>query len=483
MRHRILIFIAILATLVVLHAPYLRMPFHWDELGQFVPASLDLLRDGSWVTHTAEPNIHPPGLMAMLAAWWKITGFSVLSSRLAMLFLSAIGVYYAFLLAIRLARGTAGAPAFAAVAFLIAAPMFYTQSMMVLLDMPAMVFTMLALLLFYEERFLACAAVCTILVLVKETSITTPMVFGAWLLFRDRRVKQALYFFVPAVALGIWLIVLKKATGSWFGNAGFAQYNVADSLTPLHVAYAIVRRAYTLFLADGHWIGTISLIFGWRLLRGRDWSVALWVAVAQLIPVTVLGGAVLDRYLLPILPILYAAFAVAVSSYTPTRRLVSHVALLGLLILGWFVNSPFPVPLENNLAVVDFVYLQKEAAEYIESNFRGSTVVTTWPLSIALRRPDNGYVQTRLRTREPKGQHVDDILAAQPGPGDPVVLYSRGGPPRGLLRRIPYLDALTARFGDPRPEADGFEMEAAGFRSIARWTRGSHWIEIYVPGR
>ena len=58
-----------------------------------------------------------------------------------MLAVASLGALFSFLLAIRLARGTAGAPAFAAVLFLIASPLFYTQSMMVQLDMPAMTLT------------------------------------------------------------------------------------------------------------------------------------------------------------------------------------------------------------------------------------------------------------------------------------------------------------------------------------------------------
>ena len=211
-----------------------------------------------------------------------------------MLAMAAVGVYLAFLLAIRLARGTEGAPAFAATAFLLAAPMFYTQSMMAVLDMPAMVFTALALLLFYDGRYRACAVACTVLVVLKETALTTPLVLGAWLWFRDGRRKDALWFALPALALAGWLAVLWRSTGSIFGNAEFAQYNVGGALQPGHIFYAIGRRCYTLFVADGHWIGSIALWFGWRALRGRDWAIALWVAAAQVAVVTLFGGAVLE---------------------------------------------------------------------------------------------------------------------------------------------------------------------------------------------
>lgn len=132
--------------------------------------------------------------MAIVALAWRLFGVSVAAARVAMLIVAAAGLLFSFLLAIRLCRGLEGAPAFAAVLFLTASPIFFSQSEMILLDMPAMTFTSLALLLFLDERYLACAAACTALVLVKETAITTPMVLGAWLLFREKKIRQALFF-------------------------------------------------------------------------------------------------------------------------------------------------------------------------------------------------------------------------------------------------------------------------------------------------
>src|SRR5262249_46457926 len=151
----------------------------------FVPAALDILRDGAWISKSTLANVHPPAVMAYLALIWKIFGYSIPATRLAMLLIASFGLLFSFLLAIRLARGTVGAPAFPAALLLIASPIFYTQAMMAQLDMPAMTLTVLALLLFLSERYVVCAVVCTLLALVKETAISTPFVFGAWLLFRD----------------------------------------------------------------------------------------------------------------------------------------------------------------------------------------------------------------------------------------------------------------------------------------------------------
>ena len=81
----LIFFFAFAAILLAMHWPLLTLPFHWDELGQFVPAALDLYRDGAWVPHSTLPNVHPPGVMLLLALVWKVFGFSILSSRLTML--------------------------------------------------------------------------------------------------------------------------------------------------------------------------------------------------------------------------------------------------------------------------------------------------------------------------------------------------------------------------------------------------------------
>ena len=148
-------------------------------------------------------------------------------------------------------------------------------------------------------------------------------------------------------------------TGHWLGNDEFAQFNVNQSLSFSHMMYAIGRRIYVLFLSDGHFPGR----------RGADRRVAAparqgmdhrgLVAVAQTAVVTLLGGAVLDRYMLPVLPILYAAFAVAALAWSRPVRLCVQAAMVTLFVMGWFWNSPVLFPYEDNLAMVDFVRLQQ----------------------------------------------------------------------------------------------------------------------------
>jgi len=481
-----LIFFSVFAALLAaMHLPFLTLPFHWDELGQFVPAALDLYRDGALVPHSTLPNVHPPGVMLMLALVWKVFGFSILSARLTMLAIAAVGVYLSFLLAIRLAHKAPGAPAFAAVTFLMVAPLFYTQSMMVLLDMPAMTLTVVALLLFFDQRYAACAIAATALVLVKETAITTPLVFAAWLWFYEKRKRDALYFLAPVVALALWLVELHHATGHWLGNEEFARFNVTQSLGFSHIVYSIGRRIYMLFLSDGHFLGAAALFAGWRLLRGTEWTIAGLVALAQTAVVTLLGGAVLDRYMLPVLPILYAAFAVAGSAWSRPVRLSVQAVMATLFVVGWFWNPPVPFPYENNLAMVDFVRLQQTAAEYLEDHAAGQRIASAWPFTDAVTRAEFGYVRTPLNLTVVTGGVREAHLAKlNPKDFDLLVLYSAEWTVRGRLLDIPPIRSLVRPFVDPNVTATPDEIRTTlGFVPALRWDRGGQWIEIYTPLR
>lgn len=478
-------FLAALALLVAIHLPYLKLPYFWDEMGQFAPAALDLYHDGAWVPHSILPNVHPPGVMALVALIWRMFGYSILSARLTMLTVASLGVLSSFLLTIRLTRGSPGAPALVAVLFLIATPIFYTQSMLVMLDMPVMAFTMLALLLFLEERYVGCAVICTVMVLLKETAITTPAVFAAWLWFRQKQRREALYFASPAVALGVWLLVLQHATGHWLGNEDFARFNVSGALQLHHIVIAAGVRAWFLLVSDGRWVGTVALVAGWHLLREKEWGVAALVGAGQVAIVTVLGGSELDRYLVPALPILYAAVATASVAYPAKWRWTSHTVMIAFLILGWFWNPPYPYPYEDNLSMVDFVRLQQNAARYLEANARDKRIASVWPFTSAIQNPELGYVERPLNAVDAAGLRLADLAVLDRKNYDLLVVYTRFSPIKGSWLDVAPLRPLLRRFGhyyDVRVQATEEEIGAGlNLFPLMRWARHGQWIEIYAP--
>ncbi|MBV8841827.1 MAG: hypothetical protein JO307_03355 [Bryobacterales bacterium] len=355
--------------------------------------------------------------------------------------------------------------------------------MMVLLDMPAMTLTVLALLFFLDERYALCAVACVGLVLVKETSVTTPAVFVGWLWFKGRR-REALYFVAPAAALAMWLFALRQSTGHWLGNEEFAQYNVTSALDPLHIAFAFASRTWFLFVSDGHWIGTVALLLGWRLLRSPEWNLALTVGLAQVIIVTVFGGAELERYLVPVLPVLYAAMATAALVYRQRWRWISAVAMLAFLVAGWFWNAPYPRPYEDNLDMVNFVRTNQDAAQYLEEHYPNARVASAWPFTAALRHPEFGYVRRSMNVLEAPGLHLAELKALGRENFDIAVIFTNKPPSRGRLLNLPLLRRFVRHYYDFAPQATREEIRTGlGFVPVRRWQRGDQWIEIYAPER
>jgi hypothetical protein len=483
-------FFVFTGVILVLHWPYLRLPYFWDEMGQFVPAARDIIRDGAWIPHSAAPNVHPPGVMAYVALVWRVASFSISATRLAMLLIAAFGLLFVFLLGIELGRPRRAVSALLVPALLLFSPLFYTQAMLAQLDMPAMVLTALALLLFLRQHCVAAACVSTLLVLVRETGIVVAALFLFWLVIRERRLREASYFLAPFVALGVWLFILKRATGHWLGDPEFATFNLAYSLNPARAGSALVRRLYYLFVAEFRWVGTLWIVNACRksqLFATPQWALVGLFAAAQVLLFSLFGGATLDRYLLPALPIFYIA-AIAAWALLPSlwRTAGLSLLLIGLMAgLFWdFPPSPFVYSLEDDLAMVDFVHVQQEAANFLEDHWAQRRVASVWPLTQALSDPAFGYVRKPFPTMEISDFHVANMAAIDPGEIDALVVYARPwNLPWTVIHWAPLM-AIQRNYYGYEPEIDAAQIrERFGFVRVARWQRHRQWIEVYArPG-
>jgi hypothetical protein len=480
--HFIIFLLVFAVPLYLIHLQLLSLPYFWDELGQFVPTALDLLRSGAIVAHSAIPNVHPPGVAAYLALCYKIFGFSVLVTRLAMLAVAACGLLLTFLLAIELSHGAKGAPAFLPPLFLLVSPLFFTQSMMAQLDMPAMVFTLLALLLFVKREYAWAAAACVALVLVKETGIVTPFVFFCFLAQR-KEWKRAAYFTVPAVALFLWLVILHAKTGFWLGDPDFARYNVSYALRPARMAIALLRRLFYLFIAEMRLVGTLVLLATvavCRVFHKRQWVVAAAVAGMNILLVSVLGGAELERYLLPALPLFYIAVSVGLTAVP--RRVAMGVTAVMIVSLCFFIgwNPPYPFPFENNYAMVDFLHLQETASSYVEQNLRGRKIATAWPYTGALRNPDLGFVQHRMKTVETHDLHYSSVKAISPERFDTLITYTREWVPAPSVTDNRFVRAFLKRFYQWEPDITPEQCQELGFQESISWSMRGQTVAIYL---
>lgn len=469
-------------AMFVSHAWLLQLPYFWDEGGQFIPTALDLMK-GSWVSQSVPPTVHPPGIPAYLAACWKIAGFSLPVTRGAMLLLGGLSVMAAFLLAIELCREVAGTPAFFAAGLLFVSPLFFAQSLLAQLDAPAMLFTTLALLFFVQDHIRWSAAACIVLVLVKETGVVLPLVLMAWLA-RERRWQDAAWFLSSFAALGIWLLILARDSGTWAGSQDFLWYNLYYPLHPVRLALAFLRRIFYLGLAHLHIIGIAAIFYAWRRTRmfsSRAWRVAVVFSGVHLVVVTILGGAVLERYLLPIMPIFYTAIAAAFTTFDRIPRLLASAALFLALSAGIYFNPPYSAPLEDNLAFVDYVKLHGDAADYLEHWYPGTPVHAVWPFWLELAHPELGYVDRRIETETVQDVSEEALASMDWSKVRILVVCNQNLGSRMEFLKRGWVGEIRKKFywmsGAPDEAAI---RKHVPFPNVAHFQRRGQWVDIYV---
>ena len=130
----------------------------------------------AWVAHSTIPNVHPPGVEAYLVLWYKVFGYSIPVTRVAMLAGRGGGLAADISAGDRLEPGHGRRSRLLAAACFCCSPLFYMQSFMAQLDMPAMVFTLLALLFFIKRQYVWAAARASCWCSMKETGMVTPLV-------------------------------------------------------------------------------------------------------------------------------------------------------------------------------------------------------------------------------------------------------------------------------------------------------------------
>jgi 4-amino-4-deoxy-L-arabinose transferase-like glycosyltransferase len=400
------IFLLIFVAVLLLHAPLLRLPFFWDEAGFYVPAAYDLTHSHSLIAKTTLDTGHPPLSAAYLALWFTLCGWKPAVARVAMLLLAALALTNVFLLAKRLAgTGVAVATTIAAALY----PVFFVQSSLTHADLMAAAFTLWGIRLYIEGRAWPAQFTFCLAVLSKETAVITPLALALWEIIQpsgdagSNRFKRAVIALVPVLPLLCWLGYHHHATGRVFGNADFYQYNVTQALSPLRFLLALAQRIWHLFGAMNMLALTAATVVAMFFPPVKDRSgerprivvpVQLQfgtIMLAHLLAFSLLGGALLTRYLLPAYPLV-----VLIGMSTLHRRIARWewpaAVMVIVFVLALFFDPPYRIAPEDNLTYKDFVELHTQAAKFLEQHEQNSTILTAWPATDELSRPYLGYI-------------------------------------------------------------------------------------------
>jgi hypothetical protein len=446
-----LLFALFFAGLMLLHAPLLRLPYFWDEAGYYVPAARDLFLTGTLIPHSSISNAHPPLVMAWLALAWRVFGYSTLVTRTAILAVSAFALLGVF----RLSRIAANLPvAWATTVFVALYPVYFTQSSMATLDLAAAGFTFWALGAYvtgYKEgRPWKAAVWFSLAALAKETAILAPLALFGWEVLGyfvrpqwlevvppGRQRSRLLYLLLPIVPLAGWYAYHYSKTGFLFGNPEFFRYNVAATLNPLRVPLAFGLRLWQLFGYFGLYLLTLAGLLamfrpplkenGVTRPRVPFWMQAalLFVVVAYLVFMSAVGGAVLARYMLPVVPLVILMMVSTLWRRARYWKLIVGAVAIAF-VAGLFTNPPYGFSLEDNLAYRDYVVMHAEASRFLAMQYPGARVLTAWPASDEITRPWLGYVTqpfSAVRIEDFSAPQIDSAARAR-GQFDVALVFS-----------------------------------------------------------
>ena len=517
MPRNVALFALIAALLIASHAPLLRLPYFWDEAGYYVPAARDLLA-GSLIPHSTPSNAHPPLVMAWLALIWKIMGFRPVVTRCAMLLLAAFSLLGLF----RLALAVSNLSVAAWTTFLTAAyPVFFAQSSLAQVDLPAAGFIFWGLKYYVRKRVWFAGIWFSLAALAKETAILVPMALLLWevsmrVITRHWRASEAEavsqgessigtsgpranpgwsaaeFILAPLFPLALWYAYHYARTGFVFGNPEFFQYNFQANLHPLRIVLALLLRIWHTTGYMNLYVLTLACLLAMRQSPIQDVAGArpriavpvqltfLAVAVIYVIAMAIVGGAVLARYMLPVVPLV-----ILVCVSTVWRRLQISNWVLGVVALafvgGLFVNPPYGFAPEDNLAYGDYIRLHQNAERWLQARYPNARVLTAWPATGELTKPEVGYVERPMRVVQIEDFTAEQLLSTADASSrfDVALVFSTKYQPRTIFDRWEKWQEWKARyFGFHRDLPPEAAAGVLGGRLVYVRRRQGHWVGI-----
>jgi hypothetical protein len=499
-----MVFPVIFAALYASHFSLLRLPYYWDEAGYYIPAAWDFFRTGSLIPTTTLSNAHPPLPSVYLALWWKLSGFYPEVTREAVLLVASFGLLALWRLGHRLAGS--GPVAFWTVALTALYPIWFAQSTLAQADIFAAAFSLWGLVYAlpdHDRRPPLAALWFTAAVLSKETALAIPFTLAAIAVVdafrsaqpqRTRWFTESAWLLACALPLAAWYAWHYAKTGFVFGNPEFLRYNAEANFAPLRFLAAFGHRLLHLTAHMNMFVPVLLTVAALMLNPRRDadgkekprlsnsvlWRI-FFVILVNAFLFSVLGGALLTRYLLQMYPLV---LLIAVSTFSHRVPFWQSLAVLSAaaFIAGLFINPPYRFAPEDNLEYARVIRLHMAGIVQLNKHFAGSTVLSAWPVSDELSKPELGYVRApyQVYKLEDFTQQQIDRAAAEPGAYSSALVFStKYDPSSPLLSLGPRSQALDERyFGlhhDMQPEAIAVRLHGS-----LVWKREDHnqWIAL-----
>jgi 4-amino-4-deoxy-L-arabinose transferase-like glycosyltransferase len=438
------------------HFTLLRLPYFWDEAGYYIPAAWDFFRAGTLIPQTTTTNAHPPLPSIFLAGWWHLSGYVVSGTRTLVCMVAALSLLGVFKLAKNLTTTSIAA---ATVILTAIYPVWFAQSTLAHADIFASAFTLWGLAFYLDtdesnssKNAVLIALMFSMAALSKETAIITPTALALWeaiQLLQDRKEfvaqqrhrKLLLALLAPITPLAIWYAYHYHHTGFVFGNPEFLRYNATANLSVYRIGLSLWHRLLHLTTHMNMFVPVVCAIAALLIKPGPNAPPGIprpqlkaitIVLLANWVAFSILGGALLTRYLLPMFPLVLLVCVALWHRHLRQWWLLAALSAAAFL-AGIWINPPYAFAPEDNLTYRDFIVLHQRAVRYVDLHYPQATVLTAWPATAELSRPELGYTNHPVKTTSIQNFALDQIqqAAADPGNYDTALIFSTKWAPIG----------------------------------------------------
>ncbi len=422
----LLLFAVLFVAFLILRFPALELPFFWDELGVYGPASLYLLDNGVSMMPNSMPTElsrgHPLLCPFYFATWMKVFGSSLFAVHLGALTLSVALLGASYALGKQLAGKVGG---WITAIFVLVQPVFVAQSTLVLPEILLAFLLTLALYFYFKQQYWGYFVAAGLAVLSKETAIVLPVslcvvetLMSLRSLFQPKSIRwttwmrQLLVMGSPLLVFALFLGI-QKIQNSWFF---FPYHTDLMSFELANVWETFKEVIRFLFWDQGRWLGSILflVVFVWKFL-GKDNTHFISEEKGGVIPkigivCMVLAAFVafdslnffMERYTVLLLPILSALFALVVTQLD--KRLALLVTILAIVPTFWH-HSDKDFSYDYNLTYEKQVEVQKAVTKYLEEvDWKGEKMVCNFPTYTGLTDARMGYCRAAFENISPKYQ-------------------------------------------------------------------------------
>jgi hypothetical protein len=319
------------------------------------------------------------------------------------------------------------------------------------------------------------AILFTLAALSKETAILQPVALATWQAFellRNRNDPEArrthlswiAALLFPILPLAAWYAYHHARTGFTFGNPEYLRYNATANLSVEHIFTAIRYRFLHLFWQRNIWLPIVLAIaclflkprptedsnvlsdelssrpeqrslIAMRSGETRSFSPCLghlpaaatiaFLILANWLAFSILGGALLTRYLLPVYPLILLVCVAIWQAHTrswPTLAAFTAAAFIA----GLWINPPTSFAPEDTLVYRDMIVVHQQAINYVVDHYPDAHILTAWPVAADLFRPELGYVQRRMQVVSVEDFSLPQIAkaATEPERFDTAIVFT-----------------------------------------------------------